>query len=198
MSPEVETLNAQIAFPWKVAIEGDKSEQQIIPARELLGFYDPEVYRIATDEVFPEGLTDLTSQEIVSKIHYHPLWMESLFGARWPSNLTERQLKRESDIATENALLYSPEAIKLALHLNREGLGTERRIRHPWYECKPATHPIFFLNFLRFSLRNGIFNNLEEAIDLWLANAKELGILDDFSLTLNSSLKFTSSIEMDI
>ena len=40
--------------------------------------------------------------------------------------------------------------------------------------------------------------NLEEAIDLWLANAKELGILDDFSLTLNSSLKFTSSIEMDI
>ena len=40
--------------------------------------------------------------------------------------------------------------------------------------------------------------NLEEAIDLWLVNAKELGILDDFSLTLTSSLKFTSSIEMDI
>ena len=40
--------------------------------------------------------------------------------------------------------------------------------------------------------------NLKEAIDLWLANAKELGILDDFSLILASSLKFTSSIEMDI
>jgi len=40
--------------------------------------------------------------------------------------------------------------------------------------------------------------NLEEAIELWLANAKELGILDDFFLSLTSSLKFTSSIEMDI
>lgn len=40
--------------------------------------------------------------------------------------------------------------------------------------------------------------NLEEAIDLWLANAKELGILSDFSLSLTSSLKFTSTIEMDI
>jgi len=41
-------------------------------------------------------------------------------------------------------------------------------------------------------------SNLEEAIDLWLANAKELGILSDFYLSLTSSLKFTSTIEMDI
>ena len=40
--------------------------------------------------------------------------------------------------------------------------------------------------------------NLEEAIALWLENAKTLGILDDYFPAFNTKHKFTSQIEMDI
>jgi len=40
--------------------------------------------------------------------------------------------------------------------------------------------------------------NLKEAIDLWLVNAEELGILEDYLPTITSSTKFTSSIEVEI
>ena len=40
--------------------------------------------------------------------------------------------------------------------------------------------------------------NLKEAVELWLENAKELGLLDDFSLVINSPQKFTSQIEIEI
>jgi len=40
--------------------------------------------------------------------------------------------------------------------------------------------------------------NLREAIDLWLVNAEELGILEDYLPTITSSTKFTSSIEVEI
>ncbi len=40
--------------------------------------------------------------------------------------------------------------------------------------------------------------NLKEAIELWLENAKELGFLDDYSPMFSTKQKFTSQIEMDI
>ena len=40
--------------------------------------------------------------------------------------------------------------------------------------------------------------NLREAIELWLENAKELGLLDDYSPIFTTKQKFTSQIEMDI
>ncbi|MHA1212175.1 MAG: type II toxin-antitoxin system HicB family antitoxin [Candidatus Heimdallarchaeota archaeon] len=40
--------------------------------------------------------------------------------------------------------------------------------------------------------------NLKEAIELWLENAKELGLLEDYSAALSTKQKFTSQIEMDI
>ncbi|MHA1244892.1 MAG: type II toxin-antitoxin system HicB family antitoxin [Candidatus Heimdallarchaeota archaeon] len=40
--------------------------------------------------------------------------------------------------------------------------------------------------------------NLKEAIELWLENAKELGFLDDYSPMFSAKQKFTSQIEMDI
>ena len=40
--------------------------------------------------------------------------------------------------------------------------------------------------------------NLKEAVELWLENAKELGLLDDFSPIINSPQKFTSQIEIEI
>ena len=41
-------------------------------------------------------------------------------------------------------------------------------------------------------------SNLKEAIELWLENAKELGLLDDYSQIFSTKQKFTSQIEMDI
>jgi len=40
--------------------------------------------------------------------------------------------------------------------------------------------------------------NLKEAIELWLENARELGFLEDYSPIFSSKQKFTSQIEMDI
>ena len=40
--------------------------------------------------------------------------------------------------------------------------------------------------------------NLKEAVELWLENAKELGLLEDFSPIINSPQKFTSLIEIEI
>lgn len=40
--------------------------------------------------------------------------------------------------------------------------------------------------------------NLKEAIELWLENAKELGLLEDYSQIFTTKQKFTSQIEMDI
>lgn len=40
--------------------------------------------------------------------------------------------------------------------------------------------------------------NLKEAVELWIVNAKELGIIDDYYQVLSTQYKFSSSIEMDI
>ena len=40
--------------------------------------------------------------------------------------------------------------------------------------------------------------NLKEAVELWIENAKELGLLDEFSPIINSPHKFTSQIEIEI
>ena len=40
--------------------------------------------------------------------------------------------------------------------------------------------------------------NLKEAIELWLENAKELGFLEDYSPIFTTKQKFTSQIEIDI
>ncbi len=40
--------------------------------------------------------------------------------------------------------------------------------------------------------------NLREAIELWLENARELGLLEDYSPIFTTKQKFTSQIEMDI
>ena len=40
--------------------------------------------------------------------------------------------------------------------------------------------------------------NLKEAVELWLKNAKVLGILEDFSTIIKSPQKFTSTIEIEI
>lgn len=40
--------------------------------------------------------------------------------------------------------------------------------------------------------------NLQEAIELWLINVKELGILDEYNLVLNSPQRFTSTLEMNL
>ncbi|MHA1167133.1 MAG: type II toxin-antitoxin system HicB family antitoxin [Candidatus Hodarchaeales archaeon] len=40
--------------------------------------------------------------------------------------------------------------------------------------------------------------NLQEAIELWITNIKELGILDEYDLVLKSPQRFTSTIEMNI
>jgi len=40
--------------------------------------------------------------------------------------------------------------------------------------------------------------NLKEAIELWIENARELGFLEDYSPIFSSKQKFTSQIEMDI
>ena len=40
--------------------------------------------------------------------------------------------------------------------------------------------------------------NLREAIELWLENAKKLGLLEDYAPILTTKQKFTSQIEMDI
>lgn len=38
--------------------------------------------------------------------------------------------------------------------------------------------------------------NLEEAVELYIENAKELGMLDDLEVTLKAKEKFTSSFEL--
>lgn len=43
-----------------------------------------------------------------------------------------------------------------------------------------------------------VLANLKEAVELWLKNAKALGILEDFSTIIRSPLKFTSTIEIEI
>lgn len=40
--------------------------------------------------------------------------------------------------------------------------------------------------------------NLKEAIELWLENAKALGLLEDYFPVFSTKQKFTSQIEMDI
>lgn len=41
-------------------------------------------------------------------------------------------------------------------------------------------------------------SNLKEAVELWIENVKELGLMDDFSPIINSPQKFTSQIEIEI
>ena len=40
--------------------------------------------------------------------------------------------------------------------------------------------------------------NLKEAIELWIENTKELGLLEDYIPALTSKTRFTSSIELEI
>ncbi|MFB3765611.1 MAG: type II toxin-antitoxin system HicB family antitoxin [Methanotrichaceae archaeon] len=40
------------------------------------------------------------------------------------------------------------------------------------------------------------FSNLKEAVELYLENAKELGMIEDLNAALTSSHKFTSMIEV--
>jgi predicted RNase H-like HicB family nuclease len=41
-------------------------------------------------------------------------------------------------------------------------------------------------------------NNLKEAIELWIENAKELGILEDHLPALTTKTRFTSNIEIEV
>lgn len=172
---EYVTQEQQLTFPWAIA---EDSGQRL--ASDLLDFYDPHIVATYQRKIFPNGSYGLTKAELLEKIHYYPFWLEDVFGDRLYDSEHKQQAWRENEIAVANDVLYSSEIIKLAVHINGNSLWTKRPLASSWYTPKPATHPIFFLNFLRFSLAQDLFHSAENALDFIAGDRPQIPITKVF------------------
>jgi hypothetical protein len=105
---------------------------------------------------------------------YAPCWMLDVFKegritfeANWDERTSHVQQLSEFELAQALGLSYSPDAIRLALHINNRDKHSAPSGYHinPGYEAYPYTHTAYVLNFLRYCLSVGLFNGLEEALD---------------------------------